>query len=381
MSRIRCAWAMIALAGALAIGGAAPVAAVTGWTGPAAILTGRYVDDVKVGVAATGRVMVAGLDEIGVFAMPDASDRTSLVRLAPRAAVLFEGAGIAAIAGVFDRAGHSYVAWARPCDHGDCSKAGVWYTTDAGGGPNHGFATAIRLVSGRVREPAIQLRDGAIHLAYVDGQRRLHYRTNASGPWVDVQVSGPGAFYPTLILDDTGQPQIAVGMASAARFGINWAVATGTPSSPAFTLRKVPDTGEFDDRPLIGIGPGGEVWIAWTHSECSGVDPCPRPWARLIHWTGASWSSEQTAARAEALSLRFTPSGSARVLTDRPALASQAATGWTQAVLYEPVEYRKEIVAGALGLTTAGKAVVTFSDMIRTGTGRKVEKLYLMRER
>lgn len=368
-------------AGLLAIAVAAPSAAVTGWTGPTLVRSGHPTYEVKAGVASTGRVMIVGLDDAGVFAIPDAADPSNLARLATKDKVLFDTIGVPTIAGVFDRAGHTYAAWPRGCDGSDCSKAGIWFATDAAGGSNHGFASPVRLVSGKVRQPAIQLRNGHLHLAYVDAQDRLHYRSNVTGPWKDVVVTGQGAFDPVLVLDDAGKPQIGVNLATPTRYGIHWAEFTGTASSPAFTLHKVPGTGDLDSHPLLGIGVGGRPWIGWTSSNCSGVDPCPKPAAKLAQWSGSAWTKPQTAARAEGLGLRFTPTDQARLFTDRATLASQGPSGWTRVTLYQPVGNGGTLASGALALTTTGKAVVVFSDTIRNASNKKVDKLYLMRQR
>lgn len=374
-------WTVTAAAGILVVAGAAPSAAVTGWTGPIQVRTGHPVTEVRAGVSSTGKVMIVGLDEAGVFAIPDAANPSDLARLAPRSRVLDDPLDASVIAGVFDRGGHTYAAWARGCAGSDCSQAGIWFATDASGGANHGFASPVRLVAGKVRQPAIQLLSGHLHLAYVDAQDRLHYRTNASGPWTDVTITGQGAFDPVLVLDDAGKPQIGVVLATPTRWGMHWAEFIGTAARPTFRLHKVPDTGDLDFHPLLGIGVGGRPWMGWTASNCSGVDPCPKPAARLVQWTGSTWSKPQTVARAEGLGLRFTPGKSARVFTDRATLVSQEASGWTRVTLYTPVANGGTLTAGALALTTAGKAVVVFSDTIRTSTGKKVDKLYLMRQR
>lgn len=362
-------------------------AAPPGWGDPVRIRTSATgVQDLRVGVDARGRVSIVAHDGIGLFSLRQRASGWSFVRLVKDPLILTQ------IAGVFDRAGHAWVVYARDCDGADCTDAGLYLLTTRYGGPNSGWtATPRRLVAGPMRDPAFQVGgDGRMHLAYTDKKGRLHYATamRAAGPWTDVKVWGDDQGYlPSLVLDADGRANLVAMRFPATLpgvFGVGWAREVGRPAEPAFRTRMVPATGEFDETPFLALDPTSrDVRVIWRHDPYCGVAPCPPEptrgtWTR--RWMGGMWATAVQLSGAAPAGIRYTPGGRAKILTHRPSVVAQTSTGWSTAVLLaKPIESGDNVVAIGFALTVTGKARVVYADAMpdpRDGTG-----IYVVRER
>lgn len=376
-SRLRAiaAASAVVLALALAVG---PAVAVTGWRGPTVIESGHHATQLHMGVATDGTIAMLGRDETGLFHLTDRSGSWVRTKLAPRWAT--RQYPFDQIAGVFDRQGNAYLAWARACAGTDCSKAGIWYRDDAAGS----WSAPKRLVTGDVSAPAMQLLDGAIHLAYLDDHSRLRFRLLEHGGFVDGQVWPGRTLPPRMAIDADGSASIVAFRLTPTGLDLSWARRRLGGASIDFAIRRVPGAVaiayDTNRDPLIALDTKGRPHIGWTHETICGVPPCgdsPSDGAWLTEWTGSAWTAARHPSRADASALRLTASGLMRLLTDRPSLVRETAAGMRTTVLQDPAPH---VMAGALALTGTGKARVVLAETVKVG-GRWVGQLLLLRER
>jgi hypothetical protein len=365
----------VVIALTLAVG---PAVAVTGWAGPTVILSGHHATQLHMGVATDGTIAILGRDETGLFHLTDRSGDWVRTKLAPRWAT--RDYPHDQIAGVFDRAGHAYLAWARACAGTDCSKAGIWHRDDASGS----WSAPRRLVNGDVAAPAMQLIDGAIHLAYLDVHSRLRFRLLEDGGFVDGPVWSGKTMPPRMAIGAKGSASIVAFRLTETGADLWWAKRRLGGASVDFESRRVPGAVaiayDFNRDPLIALDAHGRPHIAWTHETICGVPPCddpPSDGAWLTEWTGSAWTKARHPSRGDAWAVRLTSAGRIRLLTDRPSLVRETAAGMRTTVLQDPAP---SVMAGALALTGAGEARVVLAETVKVG-GRWEGQLLLMRER
>ena len=338
---------------------AQPASAATGWTSPALIMSGHDLQQVAMGVDASGAIHVVGLDGRGIFYRTNRTGAWSTVRLADTPQHF---------AAAFDAAGNTWVAWG-----GGWGGHGLSMLTDAGGGPNDGWPTTPQtLAAGHVHAEAMAVHDGHVHIVFTGSADHLRYLSDASGSWVDTVVFG----------GDVGAASIAVGSDDRARIAFvgydihgELAVAreTGSAAHPTFTFSPIPGTldqpGHEDSDPLIALDAHERIHVAWTqHTGCiEGCGPLPSDGIHLSSLVNGQWtpldkshvSHDYTLA-----SLAIDSLGRAVILTAGGGLPGgvrfirETARGFARTRLYGSPTYAGP---AALAQTPRGKADVAFA--------------------
>lgn len=253
VGRLRGSLALAALATTVVTGTAG---AATGWSGPTRIASGDFysVETVVDGTGAIHAVSQRGSDLVyatnasGSWTQVTITDPVDRRDYMPSLAV--------------DSAGKAHVAFARFCE--PCYETeGIFYITNKLGGPNAGWPTsATLLATGHLYDPSLQVRGGAIHLAYVGDDALPRYRNNASGSWVTKKVSTTrwAQAGVSLRVGSDGDARIAF---SDFYGGIYYARNIGTDASPVFNVSKVPGTADMDAAPSLDLDSTNRPHIAW----------------------------------------------------------------------------------------------------------------------
>jgi len=264
----------------------APVsAAVPGWTGPAVIGTGSDFE-VRLGVDGSGWLHLVTLDDDGLVYRTNEGGTWRTTRLWEEERPYQDDLDVRV-----DRGGNVYVAWARGCDCDDLYHVGIWYLTNAFGGPNDGWpATPTVLVNGDAEAPSLRLVDFRVHLAWVQGDR-IWYGTNATGAWTQAAVSPKGVY-----ADD---PSLAVAPAKTARVayqssGIVYALNTGTSAAPSFRRETIADAcgSAAAVDPSLALDSHRRPHIAWACTTPVGATAAPAPWTE---WPDGTYYALRTA--------------------------------------------------------------------------------------
>jgi hypothetical protein len=263
----------IVLTSLVVVGTSAPVsAAVPGWTGPSVIATGSDFE-VRLGVDGDGWLHLVTLDDDGLLYRTNEGGTWRTTRLWEEERSYQDDIDVRV-----DRGGNVYIAWARGCGCDDLHYVGIWYLTNAFGGPNDGWpSTPTVLVNGNASEPSLRLVDYKVHLAWVQG-RRIWYGTNATGTWTQAAVSpkGVGAWAPSLAVAPAKTARIAYESS-----GIVYAVNTGTSAAPSFRRETIADgcDSAAATHPSLALDSRKRPHVAWACTTPIAAAAAPGPGA------------------------------------------------------------------------------------------------------
>jgi len=127
---------------------------------------------------------------------------------------------------------------------------------------------------------SVQLRDGVVHLVYVEGipfdvvdedsTFPLRYRTDSGGSWSDVEIAPVGG-QPELQLDNDGLPHILFAVIGALLPGDGLRYARGAAGGAPFDVELVPGSSSFDYPLGLAVDQAGQPQAVWSLEEGPGV--------------------------------------------------------------------------------------------------------------
>jgi hypothetical protein len=335
--------------------GAAPVGAVSGWSGPTRVFSGHNGQDaMAMDVDAQDHTRIIGADEGVIFERTDASGtwRTTIISDEP------VNHGVA----ITFAAHHAYVTHIVDDQ--------LRLLTDATGTWVEEVVPTLHVA----RETAIAVRSGKIHIAYSGLAMHLHHVSNASRSWVETTVDGEFGFRPSIAIDSAGQAHIAYASGDPTPFRL--ATEHGPAAAPSFTHRNFGQTGPYEYRgQAIVIDGHDRVHLAWANAHiCPGAGEChfggPDTGTWYSRWTGARWTAPVRASQAlRIFGIVLDHHARAVIVTDRVRVLRERSDGtFSSTFLYEPVSVLHEAQAAAIDLGPGDHARVAIGDFVQVAS-------------